>query len=155
MILNDDVHSCTMVYKVVGHLVHAFIYADDVPWPVEAGGTGLTRRDQAADRVTPFVLYGFLLFTRICFETRGHFCAACSCLLHCCQHLPFARPPHSPLFQCNLMLVQCFADLLCNSIPITYVYTLLRLEQAKAAGSSVALPMHHAWAPAHLNIGWC
>lgn len=61
-----------MVYKVVGHLVHAFIYADDVPWPVEAGGTGLTRRDQAADRVTPFVLYEFLLFTRICFETRGH-----------------------------------------------------------------------------------
>ena len=38
------------------HQVHTYIYADDVPWPVAAGGTGAPRRDQSAERATPFTL---------------------------------------------------------------------------------------------------
>ena len=37
-------------YLILGHLVHALAFADDVPWPEASGGTGHPRRDQTAPR---------------------------------------------------------------------------------------------------------
>ena len=37
-------------YLILGHLVHALAFADDVPWPEIIGGTARPRRDQSAPR---------------------------------------------------------------------------------------------------------